>query len=564
MNIDIVFVTYNSEKWIDGCINSILKNKYDLSKISLIFYDNNSKDNTLKKLEEIKSKNKKIFKDFIVVKSNKNKGFGYGNNIGARYGNSPYIFFLNVDTEINEDTFSKLENAIKNSDEKFAMWELAQRPYEHPKFYNPITGETSWASGACMIVKRNVYEKLGGFDTKIFMYCEDVEISWNFRKNGYAIKYLFDIPIIHYSYEKPNEFKYTQFVYGFISNWYIRAKYGQFKNFMRGTQYMFQTAFKGTSIPKSLDKNTIKKIKSSLRYEIFKHFFRNLFINIFTEKMCFEPRFIFGLDYEISNENPFYIQPDIKSNPLVSIIVRTCDRKEALRENLISLRNQTYKNIEIIVIEDGENISEQMVKREFSDLNILYEATGKNVGRSKAANIAMSKATGKYLNFLDDDDIFFPNHVETLVKVIENNNYDIVYDGAFETKINVISKKPYKYEVKAKGLCESKKYSKKRLYRVNLFPIQTVMFKRDLFIECGGFDENIDALEDWDFWVRLSLKHEFHQVLATTSIFRTPYDKTIEKERDKFLLSTLNYLNDKFKTYKPELSVSDFYIDDKY
>lgn len=230
-----------------------------------------------------------------------------------------------------------------------------------------------------------------------------------------------------------------------------------------------------------------------------------------------------------------------------------------MRENLISLRNQTYKNIEIVIVEDGKNTAEEMIKSEFKDLNIVYEATNRNVGRSKVANIAMAKAKGKYLNFLDDDDLFFPDHVETLVKVLENNSYDIVYDGAFETQIDIISKEPYKYEVKAKGLYEGRHFNKKRLYKLNLFPIQTVMFKKALFEECGGIDENIDALEDWDFWIRLSLKHNFHQVEATTSIFRTPYDASKQKDREEFLASTIEYLQEKFKTYEPIITVNDYY-----
>lgn len=564
MKLDIVFVSYNSEKWLERNIQSILKTDYDLKNISLLYCDNNSTDNTVDIIKKIKQKYEKRFNKIEYIVSNKNKGFGYGNNLAAKLGDSPYIFIFNIDTEVNKDTFKLLEQKIKESDDSFGMWELAQRPYEHPKYFDPITGETSWASGACMVVKRDVFEKLGGFDENIFMYCEDVEISWNFRKHGYKIKYLYDVPITHYSYEKPNEFKYTQFVYGFISNWYIRAKYGAFKNFLRGTQYMFQTGFKGKSIPMNLDLKTKRKIKKEMRKAIYKYSLRNILVNLTRDRKVvgdFRPRFLFGLDYEISKENAFYVQPEIETNPLVSIIVRTCNRKEALRECLMSIRNQTYKNYEVVVIEDGKDTSGAMIKKEFSDMNIKYHATGVNQGRSHAANLGMEKAKGKYLNFLDDDDLFMPDHIETLVKVLEKNNWEIAYDGAYETQIEIINRKPYSYVVKAKGLFDSRTFDKKRLYKVNLFPIQTVMFRRELYKECGGIDENIDALEDWDFWVRLSLKHSFHQVKNTTSIFRTPYNKTIKKEREEFLASTLEYLRDKFKDYIPELSVYDIHKD---
>ena len=557
MKIDIVFVTYNSEKWLDNCMKSILNSDYDLKNISLFFYDNKSKDNTIKKLKEIKEKNLSKFNDFKIIAGNKNKGFGYGNNMAAKYGKSPYIFFLNVDTEINADTLSKLSQKIEGSDNSIGMWELKQEPYEHPKYYDPITGETTWASGACMIVKRDVFEKVGGFDKRIFMYCEDVEISWNFRKHGYGIKYLFDVPITHYSYEKPNEFKYTQFVYAFISNWYIRAKYGKLKNFLRGCLYMYNTGFKGQNIPDFVDAETRSKIKKAIKKDIFKHGFRNLFVNIFHASKGFKPSFVNGLDYEVVKEGAFYIQPEITTNPLVSIIVRTCSRPDTLRENLISLRNQTYKNIEVVVVEDGKNTAEKMIKNEFKDLNIVYEATGTNIGRSKVANIAMKKAKGKYLNFLDDDDVFYNDHVETLVKSLEKNKYDIVFSSSFETLIEVQNKSPYKYIIHDKGPFGGWDFDRFELYKHNLFPIQSVMLKKELVKECGGIDETIDALEDWDFWVRLSLNHEFYRIKKTTSIFRTPFNKEVRADRNEFLASTLEYLDNKFKTYKPTITASD-------
>lgn len=557
MKFDIVFVTYNSSKWLDACIKSIADNKYNLKNISLLFCDNNSSDDTVTKLSEIKEKYNNKFNKIDFIKSKKNKGFGAGNNLAASLGDSPYIFFLNVDTEISEDTLSKLEKHISTSEDEFGMWELAQRPYEHPKYYDPITLETSWASGACFVIKRDLYEKIKGFDERIFMYCEDVDLSWNVRKHGKKIKYLFDTTITHYSYSKVNEFKYTQFVYGFINNWYLRAKYGSLRNYLKGTSLVVKEAFVGKNIPEDQPLKIRKKIKNTLKTNFFKYIIRNTFVNLFSNKKGFQPKFYKDLDYEVTKENGFFVQSDYEAKSLVSVIVRTCSRPDALRENLISLRNQTYKNIEIVIVEDGKNTAEKMIKDEFSDLNIVYEATGNNIGRSAVANKAMKKAKGKYLNFLDDDDVFFPDHVETLVKVIEENDYDVVYDGSFETPINIISKDPYKYEIVAKGLVESKKFVRQKLYKVNLFPIQTVMFKKSLVTECGGIDESLDALEDWDFWVRLSLHHYFYQVPHTTSVFRTPADESEREKRQAFLDDALKYLDEKFKTYVPDNTVYD-------
>jgi hypothetical protein len=173
--------------------------------------------------------------------------------------------------------------------------------------------------------------------------------------------------------------------------------------------------------------------------------------------------------------------------------------------------------------------------------------------------MAMKMASGKYLNFLDDDDLYYYNHVETLLKEIETNNYDIVYDTAFETRINVFSRDPYKYKITDALVVHNEKYSKLKLYSSNIFPIQTVMFKKEVFENCGGFDESMDALEDWDLWVRFSMKYYFNYVNDTTSVYRVPYKSSVSKERQEFIDSFLDYMMDKYKDYKIEVSFSDIF-----
>lgn len=565
MKFDIVFVTYNSQKWLENNIQSILKSDYDLKNISLYYYDNNSTDNTIEILNDIKNNYANTFNEIEIIKGKKNLGFGVANNKAAKLGNSEYIFFLNVDTEVDKDTFKKLSLNIKNSDEEFAVFELRQKPYEHPKYYDPVTQETTWASGACMVLKRSVFNETGGFDKNLFMYCEDTELSWNIRKRGYKIKYLYDTPITHYSYSNPDEIKEMQFISAFINNLYLRCKYGSLRNYIKGHLICLKS-FKYNMAPNKLTNEEYKKIRNKMVKYYIKNCFKRITTFIksrFTKNVGnFEPTFVWDLNYEVVKLDPFYvIDEEYKTDALVSIIVRTCGRPDMLRETLISLRKQSYKNIEIVIVEDGENISEEMIKKEFSDLNIVYEATKEKVGRSKVGNIAMKKAKGKYLNFLDDDDLFFPEHVEVLVKELEKNNVDIVYSTAFETAINILSKSPYKYEICAKGVRYSGKFSKIGLYKNNITPIQAVMFKKTVFEKCGGFDESIDALEDWDLWLNFSLEYPFYHIEKTTSIYRVPFNNVISKERQKFLDSSLDYLTKKHANDNIKLSPFDIFWD---
>ena len=149
-----------------------------------------------------------------------------------------------------------------------------------------------------------------------------------------------------------------------------------------------------------------------------------------------------GWDYCLIKDGAYYQNVLPAENPLVSIIVRTCGRPAVLRETLVSLRKQTYDNIEVVVVEDGAAAAEEMIREEFPDLNILYHATGEKAGRSRAGNLAMEMAHGKYLNFLDDDDLFYADHVEVLVASLVKSGKQAAYATSFETPVVVESKDP--------------------------------------------------------------------------------------------------------------------------
>ena len=270
----------------------------------------------------------------------------------------------------------------------------------------------------------------------------------------------------------------------------------------------------------------------------------------------FSPLFL-GFDYAPIRDGAFYENHFPQKKPLVSIIVRTCGRPDVLRETLQSLRGQTYPNIEVIIVEDGENLSEKMIWEEFADLNIVYQASGEKVGRSKAGNMAMKLASGKYLNFLDDDDLFYADHVEVLVASLEGKKEKAAYAFAFETPIEVISKSPYQYKVLNYLGIHKQTFDKIMLCHHNYIPIQCIMFEKSLFLDYGGLDESLDALEDWDMWVRYSLHTDFRCVPKTTSIYRVPGKKEIDAIRQKALDDALIVVREKHKNYQQKISVYD-------
>ena len=116
--MDLIYVSYNSEKWIDGCFDSLMKSEYNLKDIFVYVVDNASKDNTVKKLEEKKGKIEGQLGKFEIIRSTENLGFGKANNLGFSKGNSEIVCFFNIDTEVFPDTLTKLEKEIYASNEE--------------------------------------------------------------------------------------------------------------------------------------------------------------------------------------------------------------------------------------------------------------------------------------------------------------------------------------------------------------------------------------------------------------------------------------------------------------
>lgn len=115
-----------------------------------------------------------------------NLGSSGGSNRLAAGTSADFIFVLNPDTYPSPVALRELVSAIDQP--QVAIAEARQLPLEHPKSYNLETGDTSWASGCCMLIRGTVFEQLGGFDDEHFLlHCDDVDLSWRVRSSGHRV-----------------------------------------------------------------------------------------------------------------------------------------------------------------------------------------------------------------------------------------------------------------------------------------------------------------------------------------------------------------------------------------
>ncbi|MFF2091710.1 glycosyltransferase family 2 protein [Paenibacillus sp. NPDC058174] len=552
-NLDIIFVSYNSEKWITNCLKSLENQTIPKKNIFITFVDNNSTDNTRVLLSEYE--NKELFGGFQCHLLDQNLGFGKANNYGVKYTLQDYVLFLNIDTELEPNALEELMDAAVSSNNDVGLWECRQFPYEHPKNYDPVTLELTWASGAACMVRRDIFVRIGMFDEKIFMYAEDVDLSWRLRAYGFKLIYVPKSIVHHYTYESAGQVKPNQFYNSTYNNLMLRYKFGSMKDIIKG--YMLYYSLFFNRVPFSGHKKTVlkKMIKSISEGQQFRAWKRK------NKTLVFEPSFLLW-DYEIIRDGAFYVNTLPEEKPLVSILIRTCGRPAMLREALQSVRNQTYTNIEVVIVEDGPDISRGMIEKEFNDLTIQYYATEAKVGRCVVGNIAMEKANGKYLNFLDDDDVLYADHIEVLCyQLLNNPDKKAAYAHAFETPVKIISRDPYEYIEMFHNVQHRQPFNRLILIHHNYFPIQCVLFSKELFTELGGIDTELEVLEDWDLWLKYALQYDFHYVEKVTSTYRVPYEMEHHADRQQLFDKYLQKVRGKYTNQKTDFTLGDWFND---
>lgn len=183
-------------------------------------------------------------------------------------------------------------------------------------------------------------------------------------------------------------------------------------------------------------------------------------------------------------------------NPLVSVIIPTYNRDFILERAIRSVFNQTYKPIELIVVDDGSKDKTPFLVKKYP---LKYVRLPKNYGVSFARNRGILHSQGELVAFLDSDDEFLPKKIEKQVefflkypkcKILQTE--EIWYKG--NRRLN-----PKKYHAKAEG------FFLDRAVKLCVVSISTVMIRREVFNELGLFDEDFPVCEDYEYWLRVAL-----------------------------------------------------------
>jgi len=201
----------------------------------------------------------------------------------------------------------------------------------------------------------------------------------------------------------------------------------------------------------------------------------------------------------------------------VSVVIRTRNRPALLREALESLRAQTVKPRQVVVVNDG-GASPREVTDAFRDaFDVALEEPKQRRGRSAAANRGVAVAKEELVAFLDDDDRCFPDHLERLTAAFRQGPEPVVYSDAITV---VYGQGETGWEARVRSLQYSLDFDPDYLLYANYIPIHTLLVPRELFLKIGGFDEGLEYSEDWDFLIRLAAETPFRHLRAVTCEYR--------------------------------------------
>lgn len=523
--IDIGAVTYDSARWIDGFMDSLVAQDYPTESIHLRLLDNGSSDDTPARVEAALARHAGQFASVSFARG-ENVGFGRGHDRLIREGSQALCLVTNVDLTFEATTLTELVGMALVDDGGTTMFEARQKPYEHPKFYDPVTGETNWCAHACVLMRRDAYLAAGGYDPNLFLYGEDVELSYRLRAEGNQLRYVPQAAVWHHTYDSAGAVKPLQYSGSTFANAYLRLRYGRLRDAWTGFVMLLGLLAKREAYPgarRAVLGNGLRLLRRG----------RNVLAARRETGAAFPFR---GWDYDVAREGAFVATATAtEPAPLVSIVIRTYrGRQPLLRQALASALQQTHPRIEVIVVEDGGDETRAVVDSMAADSPhpVRFIAMEK-AGRSAAGNAGLSVAAGDFINFLDDDDLLFCDHVETLLPALTGTpevvaayglgwmiptrmtpDFESYEEMAFE--MPPIYRQPYSYEV---------------LEHHNYIPIQACLFRRSLYEDRGGFDVALDALEDWNLWLRYAWKARFVHIPKTTSMFRIPADPKMRTAR---------------------------------
>ena len=433
--ISVIVPIYNREDYIENCLNNLLNQ--NIEDIEIICVDDGSTDNSLKILKENAEKDSRI-----KPIHQKNGGPGHARNTGLKYAKGKFIYFMDSDDQLSKNALKNLYDNAINNDSDIVFFKIARFNNDYMDYSNPgfpldkhfenvdfnnfsftYKNIKNYVLNASFAPWTKLYKKefLDAYDdfkfpTNLSAY-EDVifhvKCILRASKISFVPKYLYQYRISeHESVQHESNAKDIFIACNSVENFLKEAKmFDEFK-----TEFInFKITQLSQYIIHSESDEYYKLVQSEFKKMDFDEnkisdYYKNMYRKVINSKSYD--------DYIKLNNNS-------STNIQVSVIIPVYNSYEFLDDCIGGILNQTLKNIEIICVDDGS--SDDSLKKlltfakKDNRLKIYHQ---ENQGGGPARNLALTKATGKYLYFMDSDDKLYPEALEKCYELCEKNNAD--------------------------------------------------------------------------------------------------------------------------------------------
>lgn len=219
---------------------------------------------------------------------------------------------------------------------------------------------------------------------------------------------------------------------------------------------------------------------------------------------------------------------ELSKEPLVSVIIPTFNRERFLREAIESVLNQSYRNVEILVVDDGSTDNTSAVLASYSQDSRLRHFYQKNQGQAVAKNHGLAESKGEFVCFLDSDNRWLQGKLEKSLAVFAARpDVDIVYG-------DIVTIDEFGSEVSRKNMARYSGKIAAHLFKDNCVSINTSMTRRRCFDVLGGFETTRRRADDYEFWLRMSTQFNFYYLPEYLSEYRVMDDQISSDKSGRF------------------------------
>jgi len=469
--VTAIVSTYNSEKYIRGCLEDLQAQTIS-DQLEIIVVDSGSQQNEAHIVREFQQR----FTNIRYIRTEARETIYSAWNRSAHVAKGKYLTNANTDDRHRVDAFEHMVRVLEVDDSAALVYaDTAVTTQENMEFSKArITGCFRWPEYSA--------------------------------KHLFSVCYIGPQPMCRLSlHEKYGYFEASHKVAGDYEFWLRMALHEKFVHIPEvlglylSSENSIEHAFSGIGVQES-EQARVKHwpVEWGIRPALSTGYL------VRVENGCITTDDLVKCEASISH-----------SQPLVSVIIATKDREAMLGYALSSLEQQTYKNWEAVVINDGGTDVSRVINRSDSKSRIRYLQNTVSLGQAKARNRALGASSGDIITFLDDDDVYLPGHLATVVDTLNDDERTMfVYTDAFvvqETLKNGVRNEVNRLKAYAHG-----DYSKEKLHIDNYIPINTWAFRRLCMDKAGHFDESMSCCEDWEFLLRLSQYYEFRHIQSAT------------------------------------------------